>query len=89
MPAECYTSANSRPRLVLVKLHSIEERNGILNNGKALKGLKTFVGPDLSREDRQKRRELVGKMRSLRAEKKRAYLHFAENKLFVDGKEVK
>ena len=46
------------------------------------------MSPDFSKEERSKRKVLVSEMKKLRREGKKAFVHYWENKLIVEGEEV-
>ena len=75
-------------RLALVALRSFVDKVKVLKNAKILKGSRVFVSPDFNKEERALRKQLVGEMKKVRKEGKKAFLHHWENRLFVDGAEV-
>ena len=75
-------------RLALVSLRSFTDKVKSLRNAKVLKGTRVFVSPDFSKEERSKRKVLVSEMKKLRREGKKAFVHYWENMLIVEGEEV-
>ena len=74
-----------KPRLLLVKLKSVEDKIKLLKLAKALRGSDTYLMEDLSKTDREARQKLVKEMKKARSEGKRAYIRFSDGKLIIDG----
>ena len=75
----------AKPRLLLVKLKSIDDKIKLLRLVKALRGSDIYLMEDLSKADREARQKLVKAMKKARSEGKRAYIRFSDGKLIVDG----
>ena len=75
----------AKPRLLLVKLKSIDDKIKLLRLAKALRGSDIYLMEDLSKADREARQKLVKAMKKARSEGKRAYIRFSDGKLIIDG----
>lgn len=65
-----------RPRPILVKFHRIRDRDTVLRNAKKLKGTRIFINEDYPEAVRQKRKELLPKMREARQRGDIAFLRY-------------
>lgn len=65
-----------RLRPILVKFHRIRDRDTVLRNAKKLKGTRIFINEDYPEAVRQKRKELLPKMREARQRGDIAFLRY-------------
>ena len=68
--------ADGRPRTVVFKLLRFKDKEEILKRAKNLKGTNLYINEDYSDKVRQKRKELLPKLREARTQGKIAYLRF-------------
>ena len=73
-----------RPRPIAVKLLRYKDREAILQRAKSLRGTKIFINEDFTDAVRQKRKELMPKLRAAREKGDIAYLRY--DKLVVHAR---
>lgn len=65
-----------RPRPIVVKFNKLKDRDTVLRNAKKLKGTKIYINEDYPEAVRQKRKELLPKMREARQRGDIAFLRY-------------
>lgn len=76
-----------RPRPVIVRFHRIKDRDTVLRNARKLKGTSIFINEDYPETVRQKRKELLPKMKEARERGDYAFLRY--DKLIIRQGEKK
>lgn len=66
----------TRPRPIVVKFHRIKDRDTVLRSAKKLKGTRIYINEDYPEAVRQKRKELLPKMREARQRGDIAFLRY-------------
>lgn len=75
-PAADGNPGSRRPRPLMVKFLRLKDRDVILNRAKMLKGLSIFINEDYPDSVRQRRRELLPKMKAARERGDIAFLRY-------------
>ena len=73
----------NRPRLVHVRFRSVEEKIRVVSARSKLKGTKIFMNDDLNKNEREKNRSLLPRLKALQARHIKA-VHFRRAVLFFE-----
>ena len=73
-----------RPRLVLVQFGSLEDKIRVLKERSRLKGLNIYLNDDLTKLERERRREALPRFKELR--KRNVRVQLRRDRIFHDGK---